>query len=166
MMPAVAGWLALWALYLIVLGSLRPGDVVAGAVVAAAVRAACGRFLAGTRLEGAGRAQARVHWRAVPARGAATAVDIVRGTVDVARAVLAPVPRTAPGTVEIPLPETSAAGVTVLALALTLSPGSVLVDVARRRRVMLMHVLDARDPERVRARFVEFDRRWRRPAVE
>lgn len=166
MRATVTAWLLLWAIYLAVLGDVRAGDVVGGAMAAAAILAACRPFLAGTRQAGTGRAAVRVHLRAVPGLVAATIVEVVTGALTVARIVFAASPRARPGIVEIPIPETSAAGLTTLALALTLSPGSVVVDIDRRRRVMLVHVVDARDPATIRARLTDFDRRWRRPAVE
>jgi multisubunit Na+/H+ antiporter MnhE subunit len=48
------------------------------------------------------------------------------------------------------------------ALALTLSPGEVLVDIDRSRGVMLVHVIDAHDPDAVRARHDHFYRRYQR----
>jgi len=162
----VCAGVALAALYLAVLGSLRLADVVTGGVVSAAVLAGCRRFLAQTGPDPAAVWPVRVHPLALPALGAATLAEIVRGTLDVVRAVLAPTPRAYPGVVEVPLPDASSAGLAALALALTLSPGSVLVDIDHRRRAMLVHVVDARDPDAIRARLLDFDQRWRRPAVE
>jgi multisubunit Na+/H+ antiporter MnhE subunit len=162
----LTAWLLLVAVYLAVLGDVRPGDLVLGAALAATVLAACRRFLAGTRPAGVGQRVARIHPLAVPRLAGATVLEIVRGTVDVAHVVLAPSPRARPGIVEIPLPEASAAGITTLALTTTLSPGSVIVDIDRTRGTIRVHVIDARDRERIRNRLLEFDRRWRGPAVE
>jgi multisubunit Na+/H+ antiporter MnhE subunit len=162
----LTAWVLLVAVYLAVLGDVRPGDLVIGAAVAAAVLAGCRRFLGGTRPAGVGDRVARVHLLALPRLVGGTALEIVRGTLDVARVVLAPSPRARPGIVEVPLPEASAAGITTLALTTTLSPGSVVVDIDRARGMIRMHVIDARDRERIRRRLLEFDRRCRRPAVE
>jgi multisubunit Na+/H+ antiporter MnhE subunit len=166
MTATVTAWVLLWAVYLTVLGDARPGDLVIGAAVAAAVLAACRPFLVGTRPPRAGRPAARVHPTAVPGLLAATVVEILRGTIDVVRVVFAPSRRAHAGIVELPLPDASPAAITTLALTLTLSPGSAVVDIDRKRRVMRVHVVDARDPERARDRLADFDRRWRRPAVE
>lgn len=166
MIGAVVGWVLLWGVYLAVLGDVHAADLGVGAAVAAAVLAGCRPFLSGTRSSGAGRRAARVHLLGVPGLVAATLVEIVRGAVAVLGVVFTRSPRAQPGIVEVPFPEASAAALTTLALTLTLSPGSVIVDLDRRRRIMRVHVIDARDPEGVVAHIVEFDRRWRQPAVE
>jgi multisubunit Na+/H+ antiporter MnhE subunit len=44
----------------------------------------------------------------------------------------------------------------------TLSPGSVLVDIDWQRRDMLLHVIDASDPDAVRADLERFYDRYQR----
>ena len=67
-----------------------------------------------------------------------------------------------PGIVAVPIAERSPLGVAVSGLATTLSPGAFLVDVDWEQRVMLIHVLDASDPDEVRADHQRFYRRWQR----
>jgi multicomponent K+:H+ antiporter subunit E/multicomponent Na+:H+ antiporter subunit E len=67
-----------------------------------------------------------------------------------------------PGLVRIPIGERSERGVAVSALATTLSPGTVLVDVDWERRDLLLHVIDASDPDAVRARLQRFYDRFQR----
>ena len=64
------------------------------------------------------------------------------------------------GIVALPIGGRTETGVAVSALVATLSPGEVLVDVDRARGVMLVHVMDAADPEEVRRRHEEFYRRY------
>jgi multisubunit Na+/H+ antiporter MnhE subunit len=47
-------------------------------------------------------------------------------------------------------------------LVSALSPGTFLVDVDEEDRTMLVHVLDASDPDAVRAEFEAFYRRYQR----
>lgn len=71
-----------------------------------------------------------------------------------------PLPQT--GFVTVPIEERTPLGVAVCGLVTTLSPGSVLVEVDEERGVMLFHVLDASDPEAVRAQQREFYERYQR----
>ncbi|HEX8861892.1 MAG TPA: Na+/H+ antiporter subunit E [Actinomycetes bacterium] len=53
-------------------------------------------------------------------------------------------------------------GVAVTGLIVGLSPGSMLLEVDEQRRMMLFHVIDARDPEAVRAQIDRLYQRWQR----
>jgi multisubunit Na+/H+ antiporter MnhE subunit len=153
--PAVAG------VYLLALASLDPLDVLTGVVLAAGLVWGLGGFLFGGGDVAAG-GLARRAILFVPFAGAIL-WDIVRGTWQVALVVLHLRPLERPGIVEIPIGERSRTGVAVSALVATLSPGEVLVDVDWERGRMLLHVLDATDPEAVRARHEDFYRRWQEP---
>jgi len=88
--------------------------------------------------------------------------DIVAGTWEVTLVVLGRRPLARPGVVAVPIEQRTPTGIAVSALASTLSPGEFLLDVDQRRGVMLFHVIDARDPEAVRARHREIYRRYQR----
>jgi multisubunit Na+/H+ antiporter MnhE subunit len=62
--------------------------------------------------------------------------------------------------VAVPIGGRTETGLAVSALVATLSPGEVLVDVDRERGVMLVHVVDAADPEGIRRRHEDFYRRY------
>lgn len=91
------------------------------------------------------RLVALVPWMAVVLR------EIALGVLQVARVTL--VRRNLPtaGIVAIPFDGRSTEGVAVSALTATLSPGELLVYVDQDKRVMYLHVLDARDPDAIRA---------------
>lgn len=91
--------------------------------------------------------------------------EIVVGTWDVTLVVLHVRPLSSPGIVTVPIGERTRLGVVVAGLLATLAPGEFLVDVDWERRVMLVHVLDASDPDAVRARHARFYERWQRPVV-
>ena len=91
--------------------------------------------------------------------------DITMGTWQVAAVVLGVRPLERPGIVVVPLGERSDAGALVSAFVATLSPGEFLVDVDWERREMTFHVLDAREPDRVRERFDVFYRAHQRHLV-
>jgi len=52
--------------------------------------------------------------------------------------------------------------VAVTGLIVGLSPGSMLLEVDEQQRMMLFHVIDARDPEAVRAQIDRLYQRWQR----
>ena len=86
--------------------------------------------------------------------------DIIQGTWTVAAHSVGLKKLQSPGIVAVPLGERTPVGVAVSALVSTLSPGAFLVDVDRE--VMLIHVIDASDPEAVRREHEEFYQRFQR----
>jgi len=148
---AVAVLTGVWMLTLV---STYLLDVVLGLVVATAVVA----LVPGTRSvvdEGDPPPLGR-RLLAFPGFVLATLHEIVVGTWDVTLRVLHLRPVERPGIVLVPIGERTSAGLAATALADTLSPGEVLVDVDHERRVMLVHVIDASDPEAIRERHERF----------
>ena len=86
--------------------------------------------------------------------------DILAGTWGVTLVTLRLRPLKGPGIVAVPIGERTATGVAVWALVTGLPPGSFFVDVDRGRGVVLIHVIDARDPEAVREQHQDFYRRY------
>jgi multicomponent Na+:H+ antiporter subunit E len=62
--------------------------------------------------------------------------------------------------VTVPVGDRTPTGVAVWAVVTGLPPGSFFVDVDRERGVVLIHVLDARDPEAYREQQEDFYRRY------
>lgn len=153
-------WVAvLAAVYLLALGSIHPLDVAFGVVLAAVLSLGLrGRL---QRPQGPGPALA-ARLAAAPLLLAALLAEIARGTVDVALRVLHLRPVEQPGIVLVPIGERSELGVAVTGLLVGLSPGSLLLDVDAERRAMLFHVIDARDPDAVRAQIDGFYHRYQR----
>lgn len=77
-------------------------------------------------------------------------VAIVRSNLDVARIVLNPRHAFRPGIIAIPLDVQSDAGITLLANLITITPGTVTLDISSDRRTLYIHVIDVQDPEAVR----------------
>lgn len=134
MLFLVVVWLALWSE--VSVANVLSGVIVAGAVV--------GLFST---------------WREGPVviRPVATlrflllfTVMLVRSTWAVALTVLAPGRRTHPAIVAMPLTGCSDAVVTVVANAVTLTPGTLTLEVRRQPTVLFIHVLDGRDLSAVR----------------
>lgn len=143
--------------YLLVLGSFKPWDVAMGIIISAAL-------IYGTR---------RLSFRERPVSPyllsrflhfwpflVAEVWNIVTGTWNVALVTLHLRPLVSPGIVAVPIGERTPVGVAVSAQCTTLSPGTFLVDVDWERGVMLIHALDARDPDEVRRAHQEFYDRW------
>jgi multisubunit Na+/H+ antiporter MnhE subunit len=160
-MTAVArGAAGLAAVYCLTLVSADPADVAVGAALGGALSWLLGRRL---RLGPGGRRPplaSRIAW--FPVLAGAVLADVLQGTWEVALRVLHLRPLRRPGIVRVPIGDRSERGVAVSALATTLSPGSVLVEVDHERGDLLLHVIDASEPDAVRARLQRFYDRYQR----
>ncbi|MDQ3316823.1 MAG: Na+/H+ antiporter subunit E [Actinomycetota bacterium] len=141
--------------YALVLGSFYPADLALGVVLSGVLLFALRGFV----LPGE-PAPSGVFGRVVGFFPfvAAVARDVAVGTWEVTLVTLHLRPLVRSGIVAIPIGGRTETGVAVSALVATLSPGEVLVDVDRG--VMLVHVLDAADPDGVRRRHEDFYRRY------
>ena len=152
---------AVAAVYLLALASLDPVDALIGVGIASVLV-----FGLDDLLFQGGELRARDLVRRVAAFVPFAAVivwDITRGTWQVALVVLHLRPLERPGIVAVPIGRRTRAGVAVSALVATLSPGEFLVDIDWERGHMLLHVLDAADPDAVRERHERFYARWQEP---
>lgn len=86
-----------------------------------------------------------------PVAGARLAVivlfDIVVANWQVARRVLGPFDRLHPRFIEVPLDIEDNFVATILGGIVSMTPGTVSVDIDQERRLLLVHALDAEDPE-------------------
>jgi multicomponent K+:H+ antiporter subunit E len=89
--------------------------------------------------------------------------DIVVANVEVARLVLGPADRLHPAFIELPLEIEDPFVATLLASIITLTPGTLSVDIDRDRRVLLVHALDVTD---VPAAIDTIKRRYEAPLRE
>ena len=144
-------------MYALVLGSFKPADLATGVVIS-------GALVFGTR---------RLTFHEKPSSPdllrrflyfwpflVAEVWNIVTGTWTVAQVTLHIKPLISPGIVAVPIGERTPAGVAISAICTTLSPGTFLVDVDWERDVMLIHSIDASDPDEVREDHQEFYRKW------
>ena len=149
-------WLALGAMWLVLNGTVAPGQVIVGMVVA------LGAVLGLRRLQVPSR-RAR---RPIAALGLACIVllDIARSNVAVAAIVLRGRKRGHhAGFVDIPLELRHPSGLAVLACIITATPGTSWAGYDSRSGVLTMHVLDLVDDEDfVRA----IQGRYERPLME
>ena len=86
--------------------------------------------------------------------------NIVTGTWSVALVTLHIRPLVSPGIVAVPIGDRTPAGVAISSMATTLSPGTFLVDVDWENDMMLIHCIDATDPDEVRREHQEFYSKW------
>lgn len=159
MMRLASSAVGLGVLYVATLASDDPVDLATGVVLGAAL----GMLLARRRLGPTGVAVAlgqRIVW--FPVFLGAVLADVLQGTWDVALRVMHLRHLERPGVVRVPIGQRSEHGVAISALATTLSPGTLLIDVDWDRRDLLLHVIDASDPDRVRDRLQRFYDRYQR----
>ena len=160
----VAAVVALTLVYALALASFHPWDLLFGAGLSAALLFASRRFVfdaddTAPRPESGeltllGRVVAFVPFAAVVFQ------NILAGNVEVTLVTLGLRPLVRPGIVAVPVGDRSPTGVAVWAVVTGLPPGSFFVDVDRERGVVLIHVLDARDPEAYRQQEEDFYRRY------
>jgi len=160
----VTAILVLTLVYALALASFHPWDLLFGAGLSAVLLFASRRFVfdadgttprpAGHRLTLLGRVVAFVPFAAVVFR------NILAGNVEVTLVTLGLRSLLRPGIVAVPVGDRTPTGVAVWAVVTGLPPGSYFVDVDRERGVVLIHVLDARDPEAYREEQEDFYRRY------
>jgi multisubunit Na+/H+ antiporter MnhE subunit len=132
-------------IYLLVLTSLAPGDVVVGGLLAAVLVLATGSR--GTRRSVAGW----VGWFLALGRLiVVTGWEIAVGTVRVVRFCLAD--SGSPGFVEIPRGDRSRHAVALWGVLTGEAPDEYPVEVDDERHVLIVHNVDASDPSAIRAR--------------
>lgn len=143
--------------YALVLGSFAPADLAMGVVISGALMYGTRRFTFGEEPASPNILSRFLYfWPFLVAE----IWNIITGTWEVALVTLHIKPLVSPGIVAVPIGERTPAGVAVSAMATTLSPGTFLVDVDWERGVMLIHAIDASDPDEVREDHQEFYRKW------
>jgi multisubunit Na+/H+ antiporter MnhE subunit len=158
-MTRVLRVVVLTAVYLLVLTSVQPGDILTGVVLSTAL------VTAGRRIHPLGPRPAEPMTRrlaAVPALVGGTLVDLAVSTWRTAVWCLNP-RRTPAGLVTVPIPPCGAPSAAAWAVRVGITPDTVVVEMDGERGRMLLHVLDARDADAVRAdQLRSYQRRQRR----
>ncbi len=76
--------------------------------------------------------------------------ELVVANIRMAKYTLSPLRRLRPGIVAVPMDFMTDAEITLLANLITLTPGTLSIDVSRDKRTLYVHVMDISDPEAVR----------------
>jgi multicomponent Na+:H+ antiporter subunit E len=153
--------LLLTGVYAMVLASFHPWDLLFGALVSAALIYAFRPFVLGNSR---GRSDPLLNllsrWAAFFPFAGAVLWEVTRGAWEVALVVLHLRPLAKPGIIEVPVGERTPTGVAVSALVTTLSPGAFLVEADDE--VMLIHLIDASDPDAFRKDCEDLYQRYQR----
>ena len=161
----------LMGIYLLTLGSLAPGDLAIGLALAVLMelgwrhRIARGGAIASAEGADVARPSLFSMLRALPALILAVLAEITRGTWDVAQYSLGLRDVDDDGIVEIELEGISEAGVAAWAFISTISPGELVLEIDEERGVLVIHALDASDPDAIRAHHKELYERYQRKVV-
>ena len=131
---------ALAAVFLLILPDPAAGDVLL-AVAVAVLALRLSRHARRAERPPAPSRRALRRLRDLPGFAARIAADVTRGTWQVALIVLRIRRLPRPGIVELPMGELSEREGALLGLLVTLSPGSVLIEVDPRRRVLVFHAV-------------------------
>ena len=149
---------ALTAVYLLVLTSMSPGDVVVGGLLGLVVAVSLSPRRAPT-----GEAPRLTRVAAAWVGAALTLIEMVRGSWRVVRFCLGS--PASPGFVEIPREGRSRRNIALWGLITGEAPDEVPVDVDEERDVLIVHLVDARSPDAVRARHRRTYERWQRKVI-
>jgi len=137
--PALSVFLLL--MWLLLHNTVTSGHVVLGAVLAVAMPLLTRPFWPETdRLRS---------WKPFPRYVGTMLLDIVISNLAVARTVLSRELDVRPGYVRVPLELQDGFAITILACTVSLTPGTVSVDVSSDQRSLLVHCLDLEDPDEV-----------------
>jgi multicomponent K+:H+ antiporter subunit E len=131
--------LMLLAVWLLLNDTVAPGHVVLGTILALAIPLFARRFWPETATLQRPRLAARFAARVLG--------DILVANVVVARQILWSAHALRPGFVRVPLELSSEAAITAFASVISLTPGTVSVDVDPQRRFLLVHALDLDDEQ-------------------
>ncbi|WP_119155794.1 Na+/H+ antiporter subunit E [Caldimonas tepidiphila] len=126
------------ASWLLLMQSFRGPDIFWAVLIGLVVPKLLGDFL-----------PVRVHLRVGPALRLMRIVlwDIIVANIAVARLVLGPMSRPRPAWIEVPLTATHPTAIALFAAIITTTPGTVSCVIDEERRLILVHALDAEDPQ-------------------
>ncbi len=154
----VARVAGLVTIYLLVLTSTAPGDILVGTVLAVVIVGA-------SRPSHHSPPVGWLRWTyALAMTLLGTGGEMAVGTLRTIRFALGG--RARPGFVEIPRGNRSRRAVALWGVLTGEAPDEYPVDVDPTRDVLIVHVLDASDPDRIRARHALARERWQRHVVE
>jgi multisubunit Na+/H+ antiporter MnhE subunit len=146
MSRVIARALGLMGVYLLVMTSAKPGDAAAGLLLGLVLAVALRPRLPGRRPAAPTRTRLLAFGHVL----ATTAVDMTRGSWRTARFCLRG--GAGPGFVEIPRAGRSRHAIALWGVITGEAPDEVPVDIDEERDVLIVHLIDASDPDGVRER--------------
>ena len=81
--------------------------------------------------------------------------ELLLSDLRIAHDILTPRNRFRPGVIAVPLPDLSDRQLIVLSNLVTMTPGTITLDVSEDRRTLFMHCMYIDDPERLRREILE-----------
>lgn len=158
MMRYVFALVGLTLVYALALASFEPWDLAFGAGLSAVLLLSFGRLVFGSEWSPAsiGRVAAFIPFAVAVGR------DVLVGAWEVFLMTVHLRKPSEVGVVAVPLGERSDTGVAVSALVAAFTPGTLLVEVDEEERVMLIHPVNATNPEAVCEAQQEFYRRYQK----
>jgi multicomponent K+:H+ antiporter subunit E len=150
--PQLSGML--FVAWLLLVGSLSAGQIVLAATLATAIPLWSGRLRPDRARVGA--------WGVAGRLAIIVLYDIVASALVVARQILGPEDRIHPGFVWVPLAIRDPHGVASLASIITMTPGTLSVDLSADRHQLLVHALHVENPADLIASVKE---RYERPLM-
>lgn len=154
-MRYVATIAALTLVYALALASFHPWDLLLGAILSTTLLTA----FRWSRVSGPGGGLSEPNGHGGSPLGrllaffpfaVAVAREVLSGAWRVLLATVGLKRPQSPGIVAVPLGERSPSGISISAFLAAFTPGTLLVDVDERKGEMLIHAMDAADPEAVR----------------
>ncbi len=130
-------WMALW-------GSFDIGTALVGIAVAG-LSTGIVRQLYGNRPRWPDRKPSVIRFLRLLQLGGVFIVELVRSTLSVTKEVLRPQIRVHPAIIAVPLDVTTDVQITALANLVSLTPGTLSIDVSPDRRLLYVHVLTIDD---------------------
>lgn len=133
--------LFLWSVWLLLVNSIAPGQMILGLILAVLLPLFTSRFWPD-------RPCVRRHL--LLARYVLVLLwDIVVANLTVARLILGPTERLRPAFVRLPLDLRADFGIVILAHTISLTPGTVSSSLASDHKSLLIHALDVDDPDQL-----------------
>jgi multicomponent K+:H+ antiporter subunit E len=147
--------LMLLGLWLLLVNSLSPGQILLGAVLAWLIPLYTARFWA---------AQVRIRRPLALLRlTGRVLVDIIVANLAVARLIVGPIARIQPAFIRMPLRLQGNVGVSLLANIVTLTPGTLSASLSPDRSELIVHALQGTDPEAI---IEEIRERYEQPLLD
>lgn len=77
--------------------------------------------------------------------------NIILAGISVAKIIISPKMDIKPGIIEVPIRAKTNGEITGIANSITLTPGTVTIDISDDKKILYVHAIDASDPDRIRA---------------